>query len=99
MQACTFTTEEQGTRDSPIPLGVIGSAIRRGADDPDVTLFQLLYQLDKVCDTRYGYVFQRPGSSLGHCGCQADSATLRNENSVHTRTFRRPQNSSEISRI
>src|SRR6266542_1886795 len=99
MQASAIASQEKRARHPPVPFGVVRSTIGCSANNPDVTFFQLLDQLNKICDTSNGNVFQGPCCRFCYgCG-QPHRASLRNENSAYAGALRCSQNCSKIARI
>src|SRR6476659_4165135 len=78
MQPYPLTPEKKSTGYSPVPICVIRRAISSGTNYPNVTLFQLLYQLDQIRDPCDRNVLQRTRRGLCDCRGQTNCATLRN---------------------
>src|SRR5581483_5654888 len=91
MQPRAFCAEHDSRWSRPVPFGVVDCSICRRADDPNVTLFQLLDQTVEVGDSRHGQMFNRASGCFRHSFVQTGSATLRNEHAVHACAFSRPR--------
>ena len=98
-QPRALAAEQQRARLRPIPRRVVDSRFRRCADRPDAALLQLFDEPRDVRDARHRDVFERARRRLRHRFRQPRRASLRDEDGVRPRAFRRPDNRAEVARV
>ena len=83
----SFAAEKDRGRQSPIPIYVRLLCFGSGANYPDVTFFQLLYQSNKIRHTGNRNILERAGRDLCDDTRQTNGPPLSNEYSMNTGTF------------
>src|SRR6185369_3660265 len=71
----------------------------RCSNNPDVTFFQLLYQSNEICDASDGNILECTGCNFGNHARQSDRASLRDKDTMNTRTLCRPHNRTHVAWI